>query len=481
MRLLRLLTALAAFGLMTQVSATTFKDAVKSMGPGNTGVPLARDLVTVMHLMSEKLQYDQNASHFFNFMNDALEDFDFARIYNSAYMVPTQGGFRSVTLNGRNTGQNYQVALSRDLPDYSALGNARAEYRMRQNDFDNKRTYTAQLDFDAALKKFDAQAMARLIENILRVVDADNLKHLHAAQSAICPEISGALRPVVDQAAADLPQSAALFCKYIELKSIGTPRSAGGKNYTEITMRGKFRMNALEQDYPQLKKFMKNIRNLFVLQIYTSDTKGRNLSSFVINAQTEEFYLAFNTAGGKILPMNKDQTPAFADAIAFSGVNDRKFYLSFNLFVNVHGLKINTGNIGAYLRYTTNNENLSFFAKLTHMPQGKVSGALFGVLPTWLIDLSIPSDLQTLMNSFTETVYKANNGEGSRAEIAWKKRAGQAVLHASASTEFLENRFIRIGMKIWVKKFRPNEHVQEDIRRFIGSFTRGLLNDLNAM
>jgi hypothetical protein len=81
----------------------------------------------------------------------------------------------------------------------------------------------------------------------------------------------------------------------------------------------------------------------------------------VINAQTEEFYLAFNTAGGKILPMNKDQTPAFADAIAFSGVNDRKFYLSFNLFVNVHGLKINTGNIGAYLRYTTNTENLSFY------------------------------------------------------------------------------------------------------------------------
>ena len=179
--------------------------------------------------------------------------------------------------------------------------------------------------------------------------------------------------------------------------------------------------------------------------------------------------------------MNKDQTPAFADAIAFSGVNDRKFYLSFNLFINVHGLKINTGNIGAYLRYMTNNENLSFFAKLTHMPEGKVSGALFGVLPTWLIDLSIPSDLQTLMNSFTETVFKANNGEGSRAEIAWKKRGGQAVLHASASTEFLENRFIRLGMKIWVKKFRPNEHVQEDIRRFIGGYTRALLNDLNGM
>lgn len=481
MRILTPLSALLLLGLVTIGSAATFKDAVKSMGPANTGAPLARDLVTVLHLMSEKLQYDQNAKQFFSFMNDALEDFDFARIYNSPYMKPTQGGFRSVTLNGRNTGTNYQVALNPDPTDYSALGNARAEYRMRQNDLDSKRTYTAQLDFDAALKKFHAQAMARLIENILRVVDAENIKTLRANGSALCPEITGDFRPVVDQAAADLPQSAALFCKYVELKSIGTPRSSGGKSYTEIAMRGKFRMNALENDFPQFKKFMMNIRNLFVLQIYTSDTKGRNLSSFVINAQTEEFYLAFNTAGGKILPMNKDLTPAFADAISFSGINDRKFYLSFNLFVNVHGLKINTGNIGAYLRYTTNNENLSFFAKLTHMPEGKVSGALFGVLPTWLIDLSIPSDLQTLMNSFTETVFKANNGEGSRAEIAWKKRGGQAVMHASASSEFLENRFIRIGMKIWVKKFRPNEHVQEDIRRFIGGYTRALLNDLNAM
>ncbi len=481
MKLSRATFTLFFAALLSSANPVTFKDSVRSLGPGNSGVPLARDLVTVLHLMSEKLQYDQGATRFFSFMNDALEDFDFARIYESPYMKAGTGGFRSVALVGKNVGSAYQVALGHEAPDYSALGNARAEYRMRQNDIEGKRTYTAQLDFDAALKKFDAQAMAHLFESILRVVDADNLKTLRAPASTLCPEITGAMRPVVDQAAADLPQAASLFCRYIELKSVGNLRSSGGKNYTEITLRGRFRMNALEADFPRLKKFLKEIRNLFVLQVYTSDTQGRSLSSFVINAQTEEFYLAFNTRDGKILPMNKDQTPAFADAIAFSGTNDRKFYLAFNLFVNVYGLKINTGNIGAYMRYTTNPETLSFFAKLTHMPQGKVSGALFGVLPTWLIDLSIPSDLQTLMNSFSETLYKANKGEGSRAEIAWKKRSGQALLHASASTEFLENRFIRIGMKIWVKKFRPNEHVQDDIRRFIGSFTRTLLNDLNAM
>lgn len=213
-------------------------------------------------------------------------------------MVPTQGGFRSVTLNGRNTGQNYQVALSRDLPDYSALGNAHTSAACGRTILTTN-AHTAQLDFDAALKKFDAQAMARLIENILRVVDADNLKQLHVAQSAICPEISGALRPVVDQAAADLPQSQP-FCKYIELKSIGTPDRRAAKTIRNHDARqiqnerSRTRLPAAQEIHKE------SIRaTCSVLQIYTSDTKGRNLSSFVINAQTEEFYLAFNTAAAR--------------------------------------------------------------------------------------------------------------------------------------------------------------------------------------
>ncbi|HRP68588.1 MAG TPA: hypothetical protein PLY93_03575, partial [Turneriella sp.] len=62
--------------------------------------------------------------------------------------------------------------------------------------------------------------------------------------------------------------------------------------------------------------------------------------------------------------------------------------------------------------------------------------------------------------------------------VHWKKQKNENQLHASLSTEFLENRFIRIGMKIWVRRFRPNEEVQEEIRLFIASFTRALLSDL---
>ena len=463
------------------LAAATFRDAVRSMGPGNTGVTLARELVTVANLMSEHLEYDENSRRFFAFMNDALEDFDFSRIYDSPWLSPQKDGFRSIALSGRNTGSKYRVSLGRESSAARQLGSATAEYRMRENRIGGDKTYTTQLAFDAALQKFDAQAMARFSEGMLKVFDPSSIAQLRAPASAAFTEIKGDERRIIDLGMAEFPRFTQMLSRYIELKSFASVREHKGKKYTEVALRGRFRLDTLGADYPRLKSFIKDLRKLFVLSVYIGDTKGRQISSFIVNMQTEEFYAGFNTLDGKILPVGKDGVPAFDSPVGFSGNADHKFYLAFNFFVNVHGLKINTGNVGAYLRYQANAERMVFYTKLTHMPEGKISGALFGVLPTWLIDLSIPSDLQTLMNKFSQTIYKANNGEGSFAQIAWKKQAGQAAFHASASTEFLENRFIRIGMKIWVKKFRPNEKVQEDIRRFIGALTQALLADLNAM
>jgi hypothetical protein len=474
---LPLFLLLSAFPL----AAATFRDAVRSMGPGNTGVALARELVTVANLMSERLEYDERSHRFFAFMNDALEDFDFSRIYDSPWLTPQHDGFRSIVLSGRNTGSAYRVSLGRESSASRQLGSATAEYRMRENRIGGDKTFTTQLAFDAALQKFDAQAAARFAEGMLKVFDPASIAQLRPPASSAFPEIQGEARRIIDLGMAEFPAFTQLLSRYIELKSFANVREHKGKKYTEVTMRGRFRLDALGADYPRLKSFMKDLRKLFVLSVYIGDTKGRQISSFIVNMQTEEFYAGFSTLDGKILPMGKDGAPAFDAPVALSGNADHKFYLAFNFFVNVHGLKINTGNVGAYLRYQANAERMSFYTKLTQMPEGKISGALFGVLPTWLIDMSIPSDLQTLMNKFTQTIYKANNGEGSFAQIAWKKQSGQAAFHANASTEFLENRFIRIGMKIWVKKFRPNEKVQDDIRRFIGSLTRALLADLNAM
>jgi len=458
-------------------AATTFRTAVQALGPANTGAQIAREIVTVLNRMSEELTYTPRAREFFVFMNDALESFDFAGIYNSKWLSPAEQNFRKVVLTGRHQGAKFQVDLDNSY-DPSTLGNSRAEYRMRKNEIESDTTFTTQLRFDAALKRFDAQGMARFLETLLHVLSPENITALKPISSPVFANIQGPTRPVIDQLSADFSTATAMLSRYIELKSFAEVKTSAGKNYTDVALRGRFHLEALGADYPRFKSFLMDIRKLFVLQLYLSDTKGQNLMSFIINTNTEEFYWAFRTANGKLLPTGKDGQPVFAQGITLTGKADHKFYGAANFFINVYGLKINTGVIGTWMRYTTNNEKMSFYTKITQMPEGQISGALFGVLPTWMIDLSIPSDLQTLMNKFSQTMFKANNGEGTWAEIAWSRRGGDAALNASASTEFLENQFIRIGMKIWVKKFRPNDGVQDEIRQFIGRYTRAILTDL---
>jgi hypothetical protein len=468
-------------GFTPLLATVTFRDAIRSLGPGDTGKQVALELVSLANLMSEKLEYDARARKFFAFMNDALEDFDFASIYSSPWLAPTSKNFRSVVLTGKKRGNSYKVAIDNSPADFSTLGNTRFEYRMRQNTIEGDTTYTTALSVDAALKLLDAQALARLLESLMRVADPANITAIKASHSGHFPEIKGSAANLVAQASADFPRTMGMLSKFIELKSLAEVKTAGGKSYTDMAFRGRFRTAALQREYPQFNSFLSDLKNLFILQLYLTDLEGHNLMTFIINTQTEEFYWAFRTAGGKLLPLGKQGIPLFDKGITLTGSTNQKFYLGTNFFVNVYGLRINTGYIGSYLRYQANTERMSFFAKITRMPEGKISGSLFGVLPTWMIDLSIPSNLQDLMNKFSQTAFRANNGEGTKAELGWQKKNGQARLHADASTEFLDNRFIRIGMKIWVRKFRPNEGVQEDLRRFIGTFTRALLADIDAM
>lgn len=471
---------LPLFILLSALQAATFREAVKALGPGDSGIAVARELATFANFLSEKLEYDEKSRRFFLFMNDALEDFDFRRIYHSEWLAPQADGFRSITLSGRNRGNRYQVSLGLE-PESSALGSATAHYRMRENLKDDARTYTTQMAFSAALEKLDAQALARFAEALLRVLDPDSIASLRVPPSRVFPEIQGSMRRVLDLADAEFPHVTRFWARYLELRGFAEEREHSGKKYTEFALRGHFRLSALAQDFPQLAKYIQGIRKLFLLNLTATDRTGRKLGAFVINTFTEEFYWNFCTVGGKILPIDKAGIPAWEHALSFSGQKEHHLRVYFDFFVNVHGLKIQTGTIGISASYRSSAEKLLLFAKITQMPEGKVSGALFGVLPTWLIDLSIPSDLQTLMNKFQQTVFRANNGEGSYASLKWQKLSGRARLEANASTEFLDNRFIRIGMKIWVRKFRPNETIQEDIRRFIGALTRALLQDLAAL
>jgi hypothetical protein len=241
----------------TAVSAATFKDAVKGLGPGNSGVLVARELIGVLNLMSERLTYDEKARQFFIFLNDALEDFDFARPLRKP--LPHTGQRRLQTHCAERQKSGFGVP---GLAGRCARRQVCARKRARRIPHAQKRNPWGQNLHDATRVRSGAQEVRRtghgaFIEGFLKVLDPENIKNLHAPASDAFPEVKADTRKVFDQGVADFPQTTRMLSKYLEFRSFAEIKTVAGKSYTDVSLRGHFKMAALEADYPQIRNSSK--------------------------------------------------------------------------------------------------------------------------------------------------------------------------------------------------------------------------------
>ncbi|RME89407.1 MAG: hypothetical protein D6767_08465, partial [Candidatus Hydrogenedentota bacterium] len=192
-------------------------------------------------------------------------------------------------------------------------------------------------------------------------------------------------------------------------------------------------------------------------------------------------YIFVKDAEGNLI-LDKKGNPIFQEAFSMSGVKRYEFYAIMDAYMNLKGLKIRMGQSVSYGVWTKTPTEGQFRFKLLSVKKNKVSGAFYHVIPTWLIDIAIPGNIEGLMNQFSQTMVKAHGGKGTRFSLGWNHRIrNKTILTANMGTEFLDNRFVRFGLKIWAKKFRPDNEAQDQIRQLFGQLMKALLDDLKAM
>jgi hypothetical protein len=101
-------------------------------------------------------------------------------------------------------------------------------------------------------------------------------------------------------------------------------------------------------------------------------------------------------------------------------------------------------------------------------PRIRVHGSAFGVIPTWAIDVVLPSNMEELTQSFFKVATRGNGGKG----IVLKARTrvgdtGAHVLDIDAEAEGLNNFLVRMGFKIARRKLIPPDEAFEDLTRYL--------------
>ncbi|MCB1202104.1 MAG: hypothetical protein KDK41_15745 [Leptospiraceae bacterium] len=472
--------------VFTLSALVTFRSAFSAFDP--QGVQKTISVVDAFRNIMNGVTSTPRAKKFIEFISSSLEDFDFSEIHDSDWLKPSSNQFRAITLEGKHSGAKYILDVTEKAPqslDISKTGNSSFQYAIRKNEksvVEGSSSFGAQVNFRLASGHLNDKNVFQFLSNLLSLLDAENLNSLKPSPTKYFSNQTKESRTLVDTAAGDFPSLMSFLNEYTSLASLVNIKEINGQKYTDFQMVGNLKESAVDKSYPEMMDWIDDLGDLVKIYFYLYDSAGNRILYLTLDPETRELKFGFFTAGGKIIPAARNGRPNFDAAFVPAELTSKSVTANVRISANISGLKFDTGymTFNAVYRHTSGKGSINI--KFANAPHMKMEGRFYKVVPVWLIDIAIPSNIEELMNKFVKVMLKGNNGKGTTATLKFQSaNSAMHVVDGTVSTEILDNMFIRIGLKIWNRRFRPAEESLDDMRRFFADASTRVLNDLQKM
>jgi len=454
---------IAAVSSWMSVSAYTINDMVRDIVPGRRGGEAIQEVAQLLEKTSVQVRSDRETDTFMKDLKKSLERFDFMKIYNSRYCTDYEDGFRGVTFQGCNRDDHYSVNLvtsDRDRCEVSRIWDFSTRYAMKKNDqcIAGGRSFVMSIDSLTATGRYSHRNALAFVDGIFRVIDPDNIRALKAPECGLFTNLEGDARAVVNAFYESFPGVSGFFDRYAEIRSLLSVQSHGGVRYTRVDVKYRYRLDALKEDFPRLAKSIRKIRDLYHIKLAIRGVTGHTYCTLVFNSSDDVLVMSFYTRRGCFVPWDNAGRPLFEDAVSPARVGSISFYADMDMLHNVHGLKFATSNVVVRVNWKETRHRGMLKIRLEDIPATSISGSYYNIIPAWVIDLFIPTDMDQLIKKFSDVMVRADGGKGSSITFDWDTRDPRNVmLKFDAVSEFIDNYFIRYGLKIWSKKLMADD------------------------
>lgn len=474
------------FAVTVQVQAYDFRDAVRDLEPEDRGTDIAIAFMEFLHQFVRLIDKDENARPLFFLVREAIMDFDLARLYQSDYFSAWGNGFYGISFKGDIVSDNIDLRLitHEDYLNTSAdrepCGSFSGEFAICKNLKPpvGRLSDTIIVHGDWISGDISWIHATRLLDNLMRVLDPDNLDQLRCLNGAGA-ESSFDVMNVFRE---DFPRFTA-GNRILELSSSAAVKSADGCRYTDFTLKVGSDADGIGKQYPLVANYMKKMNKHGYMDIVLKDKQGRTLLKLYLGAQREFFRLRVCTRDGKVLPLDTvTGRPVPADAFSIQSLDNYAWEPQLALNGKAWGLKISIDNQVVSGDYVTDGNRMRLAHKMCNKPDVNISGGVLGIIPVAVIDMVIPGSVAGLADDFSTVMMQANQGEGTLFQAEWTTREPSANrLYWRAQTELPDNDFIRIGMKLFARMFLMDQDTYDEFRKLISTSMTCLLQDLQAM
>lgn len=472
--------------LAVPVQAYDFRDVVRNMEPEGKGTDIAIEYVSFLQRFVKLADRDENARTLFYLLREAVMDFDLARLYQSDYFSQWDNGFYGVSLKGDVCSDDIEMQIiSHDeavkacekLKDF---GSFIGEFAIRKNLNPCAGRLSDVLVAEGNWISGDISwvHIARLLDNLMRVIDPDNLDLLRQLRDVE----PGEPLDVTDVFRENFPR---LFIdkKILDLSSSAVIKTVDGCRYTDFTLNVGSNPEGIEAFFPLVAKFMKKMNKHGSMDIVLKDMQGRKLLGLFLGAQKDFFRLEVCTRNGMAIPVDTIlDKPVMADAFAVHLLENYECEPHISMRGKALGLKVSISNQIFSSEYATDGQDMRFAHKMKNKANVDISGAIFGIIPIAIVNMIIPGTVKSLADDFATVMMQANRGEGTLFGVEWKIKEPIANrFYWRGQTELPDNDFIRIGMKMFARMFLMDEETFDEFRLLISMAMDCLLLDLYSM
>jgi len=477
----------ATLAAWIHVTAYSFDDAVRDIVPGRNGVTAMKEIAGIIDRTSVQVTTNPETEEFFAFVKKTLEQFDFMKLYRSKYCEGMKNGYCSVALQGCGSEQAYSVII--ESPGTSPcpmkrLWDFRTEYGLKRNEHNvaGGQSFIASVSSQTATGRYSHRNLMAFATSMLRILDPSNVGSLHASEAPFFTDIGGNGKKIINDFHQSFPNVSGLFNRYAELRAVVETKSYGGVPYTRCEFRYGYRMKSLAADYPRIASSLNEIKGLYRITMDVKNPRGNTILYLVFDSREEVFTLSCYTRKGKLVPRDGENNPIFTEEFSPASLTDISYNAVLGMVHSVHGLNFTTPATTVGFSYRNIPAGGSWRIKLLDVSRTVITGSYYDILPPWLIDAFIPGDMEQLINDFARVLIGGNEGRGSFVSFEWNTRnPSNVMLDFTAAGEFMDNQFLRYGLRVWSKKTFGDRKLAEEGKRLRRQMIAAFLSDLNRL
>ena len=486
--------ASSSLAITPDIIVRGWQPSVEIAGSGDaaTAVTNLRQIADLQQVVLKHTEFHPQTQQFIDDLWSSLQSFNLNKFYR---LLPLQDGdWRELKVYGARNGDLYRVGPQASKVGYDVsagperMGDMSLVVRAKRLESKNETHYLLTNDMELGLGQVRWPSVQQATAETLRIV-VDGAPTFSSPADAAASEMyrQKVIKMNPDLGPEDVNILAPLWAAFPAMWNL-LSQTGHFENviYHDLSL-GYRQLEAsfvldpelMKKRYPALINHVLKMNRLFEGSIRLVDSRGE-LLSMDIDSKTMRAKIHAFVANGRIVPVKGGRVIVDAPPIPDGKPWELTAYM--NGTMSILGVVTNIQNMKARIQVLSEPDGLKAVAQVTQVPDVSVRGNALGFMPTSMIDIVLPKNLDQIIKDFFTVACKGNDGKGILIGARFQQAEANQTARLTVKSQFegLDNFFVRIGMGIVSDRVLPDPDVSKDLRRLVFDTQEAFVHDLNG-